>query len=153
MVRLVILMLLSLLAACSSQPPKPVTVSEHALPAWEEGELASLSAGRHHPAVASLFAQAETARQRGALHKALTYLDQARQIEPRNPAILYRQAWVQLQLGNAYQAQQLLQRGQIFARSDPAMMRRMDALLAESLALQGKAQEAQAARQRATGLQ
>jgi tetratricopeptide (TPR) repeat protein len=134
MARLVILMaMMAVLAGCSSAVVKPeqmpMTVSS--LPTWDNGRLGSLAEGENHPAVESLFQKAEQARQLGQWSAALTYLDQARQIQPRNPAVLYRQAWVCLQVGDARRAQQLLQRAKVFAAGDSNFLRRIDALLVE----------------------
>lgn len=112
--------------------------------------LASLQQGNHHPAIAALFKQAEMARQKRQWRKALKYLDQARQIQPRNAAVLYRQAWVNMQLAQPQKAEQLLLRAKAFSGRDKNLMRRLDWLLADSLNAQGKTQKAQAARQRAT---
>ena len=146
MVRLVVLSICSvlLLAACSSVPqaPQQMTASAEDLPRWQDGMMASFSEGSHHPAIASLFASAESARQQGQWSKAMTYLDQARQIQPRNPAVFYRAAWVALQMGEARQAEQLLQRGLVFAQGDGALTRRLQLLLAEALDAQGRAAEA-----------
>lgn len=112
--------------------------------------LASLQQGNHHPAIAALFKQAEMARQKRQWRKALKYLDQARQIQPRNAAVLYRQAWVNMQLAQPQKAEQLLLRAKAFSGRDKNLMRRLDWLLADSLNAQGKTEKAQVARQRAT---
>lgn len=109
-------------------------------------QLASLTEGSHHPAIAALFRQAEAARQQRQWRKALTYLDQARQIQPRNPAVLYRQAWIMMQLDQAPKAEQLLRRAKVFSGGDTALIRRLDWLLAESLEQQGRVNEADAIR-------
>ncbi|UTW48544.1 tetratricopeptide repeat protein [Bacterioplanoides sp. SCSIO 12839] len=114
-----------------------------------ELELSSLTDGHHHPAIAALFSQAEQARQKHQWHNALKYLDQARQIEPRNPAVLYRQAWVNLKLGKPAQAEQLLLRAKVFSKN-AELTRRLDWLLADALSRQGRGSEAKAARERAT---
>lgn len=113
-------------------------------------ELSSLQQGQHHPAIAALFKQAEHARQKRQWRKALKYLDQARQIQPRNAAVLYRQAWVNLQLAQASKAEQLLLRAKAFSTRDKQLMRRLDWLLADTLDAQGKTAKARIARQRAT---
>lgn len=152
-----------LLAGCSQAPvtPDDYSVSSASLPMADNRSqadgtapptliLASLEQGRHHPAIALLFRQAESARQKNQWYKALKYLDQARQIQPRNAAVLYRQAWVNLRLGQATQAEQLLLRAKVFSRGDNALTRRLDWLLADALEAQGKAKQARTARLRAT---
>ena len=158
--------LLLLLAACSTGPKQPgdYEVSSASLPRVNQSHtqsvpantstrvltLASLEQGNHHPAIASLFKRAEQARQKHQWRKALKYLDQARQIQPRNAAVLYRQAWVNLRMGQAAQAEQLLLRAKVFSARDKDLSRRLDWLLADALDAQGKVQKARAARQRAT---
>ncbi|MCA6059291.1 hypothetical protein HUF18_05835 [Thalassolituus sp. ST750PaO-4] len=157
MVRLVVLSAVSLLiflgglSGCTPLPPKPEQQQATAddLPQWQDGMLASLSQGEHHPAVASLFAKAEQARQQQLWRKAMTYLDQARQIQPRNPAVFYRQAWVSLQMGDAVRAEQLLQRALVFAGGDMELTRRLRLLMAEALDAQGRGAEADNLRRQA----
>jgi len=81
-----------------------------------QNDIVHLDEGEHHPAVQVLLTQAEEARQQGQNQQALSYLDRARQIQPRNSAIFYRQAWLNYQLGELQQAQQLLQRATLFLR-------------------------------------
>ncbi|MDK2779682.1 MAG: tetratricopeptide repeat protein [Pseudomonadota bacterium] len=136
MVRLVVLSLLAMavfMAGCAPVPQKPEdqTVTSEELPEWQDGMMGSFTDGEHHPAIASLFAQAEQARQQQQWRRAMTYLDQARQIQPRNPAIFYRAAWVSLQMGDARQAEQLLQRGLVFAQGDEQLTQRLQLLLQE----------------------
>lgn len=160
-----IFLLVTMLVGCSS--PGMQTQSEHeyevnstSLPELQqqnrgagyasgELELSSLTDGYHHPAVAALFQQAEQARQKHQWRKALKYLDQARQIQPRNPAVLYRQAWINLKLGKPAQAEQLLLRAKVFSKN-AELTRRLDWLLADALSRQGRGSEAEAARSRAT---
>lgn len=83
----------------------------------QHADILRLDEGKHHPAVQVLLTQAEDARQQGQHQQALSYLDRARQIQPRNSAIFYRQAWLNYRLGELPQAQQLLQRARLFLRS------------------------------------
>ncbi|MBE0483638.1 MAG: hypothetical protein IBX52_09070 [Bacterioplanes sp.] len=152
MVRLALLVVVVGLSACSSTPTQGPTVSPQASVEREQLTLTAIDEGQHHPAVAVYFRQAEDARLRGRLRQSMTYLDQARQIQPRNPDILYRQAWVSVQMGDAVQAEHLLLRAKVFAQGNGTLLRRLDLLLAESYALQGRAQESALARQRASGL-
>ena len=146
MVRLVVLVLfIGLLTACSSLPNSvkhdPRNQQSYEVEGSQEGvasesseqdDIVSLDEGNHHPAVQVLLTQAEQARQKGNNQQALSYLDRARQIQPRNSAIFYRQAWLNYQLGELQQAQQLLQRAQVFLRSSSAsyyiLQRRITAL-------------------------
>ncbi|GAA6146601.1 tetratricopeptide repeat protein [Thalassolituus maritimus] len=78
--------------------------------------------GSEHPAVLMLFGQADDAMQAGNWSAALTYLDQARRIEPRNPYVLYRQAKAVLSAGDSTRAKQLLERARVFANEDDDML-------------------------------
>lgn len=141
MVRLVVLtcICMSFLSACSVLPksernndPK---VSQSTEPSTLlTNEIQALDEGLHHPAVHVLLTQAEQARQQNNNKQALAYLDQARQIQPRNSAIFYRQAWLNYQLGEMVQARHMLQRAQVFLRKSVAnfdvLQRRISALQA-----------------------
>ncbi len=140
MVRLVILAcsITGLLAACSILPkgnnqhdPRQQQSSEENS-VFQQDDLIRLDEGQHHPAVQVLLSQAEQARQQGDSKQALAYLDRARQIQPRNSAIFYRQAWLNYQLGELQQVEQLLQRARLFLRSSVAnyevLQRRIQAL-------------------------
>ena len=134
MVRLVVLVLFfGLLTACSSLPNSakhdPRNQQSYEVEGSQEGaasdrskqdEIIRLDEGNHHPAIQVLLTEAEQARQKGNNQQALSYLDRARQIQPRNSAIFYRQAWLNYQLGELQQAQQLLQRAQVFLRGSSA---------------------------------
>ena len=110
MARLVILSCLSLLmlAGCASN-----TTTQ-----YSGEDYSAYPDGTNHPAVITLFQQADDAAQSGNWSAAMTYLDQARRIEPRNPYVLYRQAWTSMQSGDTERARQLLDRARVFA--DPA---------------------------------
>jgi tetratricopeptide (TPR) repeat protein len=140
-VRLVVLVLfISVLSACSSVPNSaphdPRNQQSYEVDSNEDNgsvqkdywqkesvqqdDILQLDEGEHHPAVQVLLTQAEDARQQGNNQQALSYLDRARQIQPRNSAIFYRQAWLNYQLGELQQSQQLLQRAQLFLRRSNA---------------------------------
>ena len=146
MVRLVVLVLfISFLSACSSVPNSikhdPRNQQSYEVEDSDDSEyiqqddILRLDEGDHHPAVQVLLTQAEDARQQGQSQQALSYLDRARQIQPRNSAIFYRQAWLNYQLGELQQAQQLLQRARLFLRGSSA---RHDILQRRIQALQNK---------------
>jgi len=132
MVRLVILISL-VLAGCSSRPLAPESSEYNQTQAESRAQslqnvLASLSQGQHHPAVAQLFVLAEEQRQADNLNRAISYLDQARQIQPRNPQIFYRIAWVEYLRGDLNQADQFIRRAQVFMRGDKVLQQRLDYL-------------------------
>ncbi len=134
MVRLVVLIfvVISFLSGCSSLPNSqindPRSVQSHEEYQGQGHSLIRLDEGKHHPAIQVLLSQAEEARQQGDNRQALSYLDQARQIQPRNSAIFYRQAWLNYQLGNLSQAQQLLQRAKLYLNSDGILQQRVTSL-------------------------
>lgn len=131
MVRLVVLIfvVISFLSACSSLPSSELNDPRLGQSSEEQkgtgNELIRLDEGTHHPAIQVLLSQAEEARQQGRNRQALSYLDQARQIQPRNSAIFYRQAWLNYQLGNLSQAQQLLQRAKLYMNTDKILQQRV----------------------------
>ncbi len=141
MVRLVVLVgiCVSFLSACSVLPRSEHTYDPKRSQSTESSalltaELQTLDEGQHHPAVQVLLTQAEQARQQGNNKQALAYLDQARQIQPRNSAIFYRQAWLNYQLGELALARQMLRRAQVFLRKSVAnfdvLQRRINTLQA-----------------------
>lgn len=142
---LAVVLLLAGLAGCSStQVMAPDTTTAPAADeetVWQAGGLAPLDQGQHHPAVSALLKQAEQARQAGNWPKTMSYLDQARQIQPRNAAIFYRQGWVSWQMHRPEEAEQLLRRGLLFSR-DKGLSQRIRWLLVDVLEDQGKQAEA-----------
>jgi len=143
-VRLVVLVfvVISFLSACSSIPSSelndPRSAQSYEENKGQNNQLIRLDEGKHHPAVQVLLSQAEEARQQGNSRQALSYLDQARQIQPRNPAIFYRQAWLNYQLGNLSQAQQLLQRAKVYMSTDKVLQQRVSSLQNDIDAKQGR---------------
>lgn len=150
MARLVVLTIALLLSACAQQGLKGtqegIVIAQ--LPAISNGELASLDQGEEHPALISLYQKAESARQRQQWQLVFTYLDQARQIQPRTATVLYRLAWASLQAGNNAQAEQFTQRALIYADADSDVEKRLYGLLAQSLSRQGRMMEAYTAEQK-----
>ena len=114
-----------LLGGCSALDTRSAPVPQPTSLESSSDELTRLDDGQHHPAIQALLSKAETARGQQQMQKALGYLDRARQIQPRNSAILYRQAWLNYSLGYAQEAQQLLKRAQVFQRSDERLKRRI----------------------------
>jgi len=90
--------------------------------------LTSLSQGQHHPAVTQLFILAEEQRQNQNFSGAISYLDQARQIQPRNSQIFYRIAWLEYLRGNLQQADQFVRRARVFQRGDKTLADRLNYL-------------------------
>lgn len=140
MVRLAVLgLFISLISACSTRAvaPSDVPVSSSDLPsvstdapvnAVEESNIMNFSEGNHHPAIANLFAKAESEKENNNWSGAMIYLEQARQIQPRNPAILYRQAWVKVQQYQPEQAKQLLNRAKVYSSGNSSLLEKIQQL-------------------------
>lgn len=141
MVRLVVLTLILMLSACSSVPQQP-QLAEPEIAVNTVLPIQQLDEGEHHPAVASLLQQAEQARQLQRYGAAASYVDQAREIEPRNADIYYRQAWLALSQAQAIEAESFARRGLVFAAYNSDSYYRLQWLLADSLEEQGRLMEA-----------
>jgi len=106
-IKLTGILLLLLLASCSSQPPVPTENQEVntrvRAPASEDSagvQVYSLQ----NPAVKELTAQALVAEHAGELDKAGGYLERALRIEPRDPQLLQHMAEIKLQKEDYQQA-------------------------------------------------
>lgn len=110
MVRQLILILWALaLVACSSSPVQT-------------------DLEQSNPAVQSLLNKAEAAEAAGQWQIALTYMDQARRIEPRNPYLLYRQAQAYAHSGQADIALQLVGRARILDQAKGTLQKELNLL-------------------------
>lgn len=125
MVRLVVLSLVLVLSGCSLQAIRPA----------EQENLASAT-GSEHPAVIALMEDASYSGAAGDWRRALSFLDQARRIEPRNPYILLRQAEAYALLGENDTADSLLQRARLFAVGDDRAIEMIHQLEARLSSLQ-----------------
>ncbi len=101
------ILILLLLAACSTQPPVPVgepeVDSRVRTPASEDSagvQVYSLQ----NPAVKELTAQAVVAERAGNLDQAGGYIERALRIEPRDPQLLQHMAEIKLQKEDYQQA-------------------------------------------------
>ncbi len=130
MVRLVILSALMLFSACSNMRSLEQTdeVNTNTIDANTLLEQESLNQGQHHPAISALFAKAEQAKQAQQLERAFKYLDQARQIQPKNAEVLYRQGLLRLKQQQPDKARELLLRAKLFSQ-DEMLNKRIDSLL------------------------
>lgn len=86
-----------------------------------------------NPAVLSLLNKAEAAEAAGQWQIALTYMDQARRIEPRNPYLLYRQAQAYANNGSHEVALQLISRARVLTQSDNRLLKELSELEADIL--------------------
>ena len=106
-IRLLGILILSLLAACSSQPPIPI--EDHEVYKRVRDPASKDSAGvqvysLQNPAVKQLTAQAREAERAGDLAQAGTYIERALRIEPRDPQLLQHMAEIKLQEKDYQQA-------------------------------------------------
>ena len=106
-IKLLGILVVLLLAACSVQPPVPVTDDEVdtrvRTPASEDSagvQVYSLQ----NPAVKELTAQAVVAERAGELDKASGYLERALRIQPKDPQLLQHMAEIELQKEDYQQA-------------------------------------------------
>lgn len=121
MLRASILLPMILIGACSSFiPQQQEQRANNAI--WRHDQNVALDIGEHHPAIQSLFAQAQEALSVGKPDAALTYLDQARQIQPNNARVLYRQAWLASTLGKRAAARQLIEKAKRHAHSQTLLV-------------------------------
>lgn len=101
------LLVLLLLAACSSQAPIPI--EDHEVYKRVRDPASEDSAGvqvhsLQNPAVKQLTAQAENAERSGDLDQAGSYIERALRIEPRDPQLLQHMAEIKLQKEDYQQA-------------------------------------------------
>ena len=105
--KLLAVLVLLLLNACSSQAPAPVEDSEIDArvrdPASEDSEGVQVYS-LQNPAVKQLTAQAEGAERAGDLDLASGYLERALRIQPRDPQLLQHMAEIKLQKEDYQQA-------------------------------------------------
>lgn len=101
------LLILSLLAACSSQSPAPVEDREVTTrvrtPANQDSEGVQVYS-LQNPAVRQLTAQAKDAERDGELDQASAYIERALRIQPRDPQVLQHMAEIKLQKEDYQQA-------------------------------------------------
>lgn len=106
-IKLLGLLVLLLLAACSGAPPVPT--GDHEVDTRVRAPASEDSAGvqvysLQNPAVKELTAQAVVAEHAGELDKAGGYLERALRIEPRDPQLLQHMAEIKLQKEDYQQA-------------------------------------------------
>jgi len=100
-------LVLLLLAACSSQSPAPVEEREVTtrvrVPASQDSEGVQVYS-LQNPAVKQLTTQARDAERAGDLEQAGSYLERALRIQPRDPQLLQHMAEIKLQEQDYQQA-------------------------------------------------
>jgi tetratricopeptide (TPR) repeat protein len=151
------------LAACAARAPIPYTnppgtASGNASPGGSQaapGERPSAPSGRPYrlgPAASALVAQAHTQASGGAFDAAGATLERALRIEPDNPLLWVELGRLQLQEGNAGQADGMGRKALALASGDPEAQASAWRLLADSLRARGRNPEAADADQRANSL-
>ena len=99
--------------------------------------------------VLALLTTAQQQQGGGDLNGALSSLERAQRIAPREPQVLYRLAEVRLAQGDAAQAEQLARRGLTYARGRPSLQTGLWGLIAQARERQGDPAGAAEARQQA----
>jgi tetratricopeptide (TPR) repeat protein len=155
-----------LLAACVGPAPMPYTNppgaaagnpsagASQTAPA-APGERPNAPSGRPYqlgPAASALVAQARTQANGGAFDAAGATLERALRIEPDNPLLWIELGRLQLQQGNAAQADGMGRKALALAAGDPQAQASAWRLLADSLRARGRNAEAADADQRANTL-
>ena len=135
LVRLKILLLVALLAACAVRPPEPMPV------------LSAIDALPEDSPAGSLLAEARSQWMAGDTGASARLLERAISLQP-DAAILYRTlAEVRLEEGAAADAEGLLLRALRYAPADPRWQARTWALIAQARDAQGRIADAAKARQ------
>ncbi len=140
------------LSACSTQ--QTVAPSKYPAPPKKPPELGARSApGASQDAsqgvVSDLKHQAEEQMASGQKDRAFLTLERALRINPNDPTLWNMLAQIQLERGNADQAEQLARKSNLLAGKNRTLRRRNWGIIAEALEKKGLAKEAAAARRRA----
>ncbi|MBM95914.1 MAG: hypothetical protein CMI09_08720 [Oceanospirillaceae bacterium] len=119
------------LSACSQIPTGSMQAPEQLVRQWTSNDMDDFSQGDFHPAVKALLNNAQQAREEQNWSRAMTWLDQARQIAPRNAELFLRQAWVALQMDDQSLTRQLAERGLVFSEAEATSIK-LEQLVKES---------------------
>jgi len=103
-IRLLGILVLLLLAACSSQPPSPDEVNNRVRTPASQDSAGVQVYSLQNPAVIQLTAQAMDAEKTGNLDQASAYIERALRIQPRDPQLLQHMAEIKLQKEDWQQA-------------------------------------------------
>lgn len=153
--------LMILLAACAGPPSResaPAPVEEQsttpAVPPMARAPVPEAAPPRPaNPAVESLLAQALDASRRGDQAGAISLLERAQRIEPRNALVWNRMALVRLQEGQYVQAESLALKSNLYASGNPELRVRNWRLIAEARRGRGDTQGARDAERHAKAAQ
>lgn len=151
--------LLLTLGACATSPsPPPVVEGEASAPIERDpanpaqSSEANPATPRPTAATAMLLAAAQTASQASNYADAVSYLERAIRIEPRNAALWIELSDAHLASGNTTAANQHVRKAIALAGSDPALTRRAWLQLADVREVEGNLSEAKAIRRRYAGV-
>jgi tetratricopeptide (TPR) repeat protein len=178
MKRLIILVLAAYLAGCSSPSKVPVVSGGQVEPVYKaktdntidvgngvyikpQSKRAEISGNgrapkaRHNTSagVARLLASAESYALKKKYPLALSTLERAQRIDPKEPKVYYELALINLKQGRPIQAEQLSRKGLSLAQGNPVLQKSLWTAMAKALDAQGKTRKAQRALQRAYKIQ
>ncbi|MCG6881941.1 MAG: tetratricopeptide repeat protein [Deltaproteobacteria bacterium] len=111
--------------------------------------LSEVSPDSSHEVVSDLKHKANEQMSAGHADQAFSTLERALRINPGDPAIWHTLAQLQLNRGNAEQAEQLARKSNLLAGKDNTLRRRNWHIIAQALEQKGLTEEAAAARRRA----
>lgn len=133
LLKLLLLAALAGLSACSQLPTGPMESPGASIwvQKWTSADMEDFGDGDFHPAVKVLLAKAQQAREQQNWPRTMTWLDQARQIAPRNAELFLRQSWVALKMEDIALARQLAERGLVFSETDKTRLK-LEQLVKES---------------------
>jgi len=103
-IRLLGLLSILLLAACSSQPPVTDEINTRVRTPASQDSAGVQVYSLQNPAVKQLMAQADDAEKAGQLDQAGAYIERALRIQPRDPQLLQHMAEIKLQKEDWQQA-------------------------------------------------
>ncbi len=103
------------------------------------------------PAVNALVLSANRSSQSGNIEVAMTTLERAIRIEPRNPTLYYKLALLKLKTSRAREAEDLAKKAALLGGNDVAIKKHSWLLIAKSRELQGNVEGANEARVKANG--
>lgn len=158
-VRSALVLLLALgLAACASTGGDIAPVEERApqveIPPQARAEIPQPAPQRPpSPAVESLLAQALTASKKGDHANAVSLLERAQRIEPRNALVWNRLALERLQEGRYGQAESMALKSNLYAAGMPDLRLRNWRVIAEARRQQGNTSGAREAEQQARAIE
>ena len=146
------LLTLCLLSACSTRrqivPQKQPAPTEKA-PELGAGDTSGLSPDDSREIVSDLTRKAEKQIKSGQTDQAFSTLERALRINPGDPATWHMLAQLQLERGNADQAEQLARKSNLLAGKNNTLRRQNWQIIAQALEQKGLTKEAASARRRA----